>query len=64
MRKKNILKVAFSAVILMFSLNACSKCQTCTYAGDSEEICQDDYADKDEYKAYIALVEAFGASCK
>lgn len=64
MKKKNIFKVAVSAVAIMFSLSSCSKCQTCSYAGDSEEVCQDDFADKDAFKAYINFLEAFGANCK
>lgn len=64
MKKKNIFKVIIASAAIMFSLSSCSKCQTCSYGGDSEEFCQDDFSDKDEYKGYIALIEAFGGTCK
>ena len=63
MKKKSIFKVAISTVALMVGLSSCSKCQTCTYGGSSEEICQDDFDDKDAYKAYINFLEAFGTDC-
>ncbi len=44
-------------------LSSCG-CQTCTYAGYSEEVCKDDFGSKDLYKAYISYLEAFGANCK
>ena len=44
--------------------SSCKKCQTCTYGTYSEDICQDDFDTKDEYKSYISLIEAFGGDCK
>jgi len=31
---------------------------------DSQEICEDDAASKEEYDAGIAIIEAIGCSCK
>lgn len=51
-------------LVSIMSVSACKKCQTCTFQGDSEEIYQDDFDNKDQYEATIELAEAFGATCK
>lgn len=44
--------------------SSCNKCQTCCYGGDCEELCQEDFDSKEQYKAYIKLIETFGGKCK
>ncbi|MBT3648282.1 MAG: hypothetical protein HN542_08595 [Flavobacteriales bacterium] len=76
MKRINLL---FAAVALfgMISLNSCSKCQTCSDCPDDitlyddagnevseTEVCEDDAASKEEFDQGIALIEAFGCTCK
>lgn len=64
MKKTNFFTAAIAFIGMAIGLSSCSKCQTCTYSGYKEELCQDDFDSKEEYKAYIALIEASGGKCK
>lgn len=64
MKKKSMFKVIIASATIMFGLSSCNKCQTCTYNSSSEKICQEDFNDKEDYKAALAVLEAFGAKCK
>jgi len=61
--KKSYLLIA-TAALFAISFSSCNKCQDCECYGDTEEVCEDDYDNKDDYKADIALAEAFGCTCK
>ncbi|HAW19021.1 MAG TPA: hypothetical protein DCX14_02465 [Flavobacteriales bacterium] len=65
------------AATMMFAATSCNKCVTCDSCPDgvtleddmgnevdSQEICEDDAASKEEYDAGIAIIEAIGCSCK
>ena len=60
---KSYLLIA-TAALFAISFSSCNKCQDCECYGDTEEVCEDDYDNKDDYKADIALAEAFGCTCK
>lgn len=60
-----------------FGLASCNKCQTCGDCPsgmqlsdengnlqDEVEICEDDADSKEDYDAAIAIIEAFGCTCK
>jgi hypothetical protein len=56
-----LLAACFVATV---STVACKKCQTCTYQGNEEEICRDDYGSQQVYDAYIISLENNGWDCK
>lgn len=64
MKKKSLFHFVLGTLALAVGLVSCKKCQTCTYDGYTEEVCQDDFENKEAYKAYIKLAEAYGAKCK
>ncbi len=56
-----------TAAAFAFAFASCSKCVTCGDCDDGvtidsadAEICEDDFDDKADYDAAVALVEAFG----
>ena len=57
-------KLLLLLCVVAFGFTSCKKCQECTYAGQTEEYCEDDFDSKDEYEASIELLEALGADCK
>ena len=61
--KKSYLLIA-TAALFAISFASCNKCQDCTCGDESTEVCEDEYDNKDDYKADIALAEAFGCTCK
>ncbi len=64
MKKKSIFQFLLGTVALAVGLTSCKKCQTCTYAGYSEEVCEEEFASNKLYKAYINYLEAYGYKCK
>lgn len=56
-------------VLLVVSLfTSCKKCQTCTITvlgiSVSDDVCQDDFDSKDDYKDAIKDIEDAGGKCK
>jgi len=64
MKKKNLFQILIGSIAVVTGLSSCNKCQTCTYGSYSEEICQEDFDSKSDYKDYISYIESYGASCK
>ncbi len=62
--KKNFLLSLVGVLAVLLGFTSCKKCKTCSYDGYTEEICQDDFDTKDQYKAYVKLLESYGAKCK
>jgi|GEM_PF-250299 hypothetical protein len=62
MKKINLLFAGLALFAISFT--SCSKCQDCECFGDTEEICEDDFDSKSEYKDAITILEAFGCTCK
>ena len=61
--KKIILLTCFTIGLL--STNSCKKeCYTCTSSYDSAEICEDDYASKEEFENAKEVFELLGYTCK
>lgn len=53
------------AVVSVLGFSSCTKkCYECTIWGFSEEVCQDDFDSKEEFKDAIDEVEAWGGECK
>ena len=74
--KKSLFALSFIA-LFGFGLTSCNKCVTCASCPDGislsddagndvseKEICEDDAASKEDYDAGIAIIEAFGCTCK
>lgn len=74
--KKTLFTLGLLAAFGM-AISSCSKCVTCGSCPDGitmtddagndvseKEICQKDAASKDEYEQGIAVIEAFGCTCK
>lgn len=64
MKKRSFTHLILGTLALAVGLVSCKKCQTCSYDGYSEEVCEDDFASKSLYKAYINYLEAYGYKCK
>lgn len=63
MKKFNLLIAV--AALATFSLTSCNKCQDCTCFGQTQEVCQEDFDSKDEYKDAIKEREDTGiCKCK
>lgn len=53
------------AAVLTFGLTSCDKCVDCTNCGVlNAEYCEEDFEDKEDYKAWIDDLEDNGCECK
>lgn len=63
--KSNFFKAIFGSLFLLIGITSCkNQCQRCTDGIDSYTVCEDDFPNKQAYKAYISLMESYGYNCK
>ena len=63
---KKILLILFVSGSLFSSCKKCVECVDCPaeITLDQSEICEEDFDSKEDYKAAIELIQAFGCNCK
>ena len=64
MKKRSILKFVFVSLGVVLGLSSCNKCQICSDGFDTYSVCQDEFATKSIYKAYIKTLELRGYICR
>ena len=63
--KQNFFHGLLAAFGLMTFLSSCkSECYLCTIGTYSYQLCENDYSNRDEFEAYVDLLESQGYDCK